>query len=529
MAKKRAVGEGSISRRKDGRYEVAITCLTTAGTRKRVRKYATTRAEADEILTALKRKAQQGLPVPDKSWKLGQYLDYWIREVVLPTRRPATYERYEIATRLYLKPALGGYTLTQLTVPIVQSFLNKQLTEGRSLRNVQIIREVLSSALTRAMREELLARNVARLVELPKWEQKDIVPWTCDEAQRFLIGASGDALYPAFLLLSLCGLRRGEVLGLRWSDIDFEASTIRVRQQVQRVAGALRVGPVKTKAGKRTLPMLSVVRTALLACQARQVHARTVAPVWYGFAGNEALAFTSRTGNPIEPRNLVRSFQLICNRCGIRIIRVHDLRHTTATLLKDLGVPVRDAQLILGHSTVSITQEIYQHDRLEGRREALQRVEELLMRPGGAANSLKCNGTSSYSCRQGAQSSRQIEPSRTKNDVDVTSYISVIPGRGSRTRTYDTRFWSTNDSEVKQGWAESRAFLQHRTRIVLLGLVAVKSGRQSLAFSLRVVQGAKLTTAATLHANRCAPSLRTGRDPTMGNSDEPASTADSQV
>ena len=400
MAKKRAVGEGTIYRRKDGRWEAAIRAMTTAGIRKPVRRYAHSRAEAAEQLDELRRQIRQGVPVPDKTWRLDAYLDYWLREVVLPNRRPTTYERYEIATRIYLKPGLGRHTLTRLTVPMVQSFLNGQLAAGRSLRNAQIIREVLSSALTRAMREELLTRNVARLIELPKWEHDDIVPWTSDEARRFLDAAYDDALYVAFLLLALCGLRRGEVLGLRWSDVDFDAGTVRIRQQVQRVAGALRVGPVKTKAGRRTLPLLDVIRSALLERQVQQVSSQEIAgSAWHGFAEGQALIFTSRTGNPIEPRNLVRSFQLICKQGDIRIIRVHDTRHTTATLLKDLGVPVRDAQLILGHSTVSITQEIYQHDSLESRREALGRVEELLMRRDESVSQLKDDGTSSYSCR----------------------------------------------------------------------------------------------------------------------------------
>jgi integrase len=503
MARKRAVGEGSIYRRQDGRYEVAIYSLTTAGTRKRIRGYAATRAEADEKLTALKRQIQQGIPLPDKTWKLGAYLDYWLEQVVHQNRRPATYERYEIIARLYLKPSLGGRPLSRLTVPIVQTFLNRQLGVGQSLRNVQIIREVLSSALTRAMREELVSRNVARLVELPTWERDDIVPWTSDEARRFLESARGDALHAAFVLLMLCGLRRGEVLGLRWSDVAFDEGTLRIRQQVQRTAGELRVGPVKTRAGKRTLPLLELVRSVLIERRSAQVDAQRLAgSAWHGFAEDQALVFTSRTGHPIEPRNLVRSFQLICTRHGIRIIRVHDIRHTTATLLKDLGVPVRDAQLILGHSTVAITQEIYQHDSLDSRRAALQGVEALLT-AGGNGNEgagLESGATSSLRSRQVASYSRQKQPSKQGSDVEMTSLQSVIHGRGSRTRTYDTRFWSTADPTIQQGWGDIRSLLQHCTRFVLLGVVAVNSSRQNVVLPKRsAVRRSPLLPAAGLH------------------------------
>src|SRR5260221_3852959 len=118
MAKKGAVGEGTIYRRKDGRYEVALRSLTTAGTHKRIRQYASTRAEADEKLTELKRQVQQGIPAPDRTWKLGAYLDYWMEEVVRPARTSGTYEKDELVVRRYLKPWLGTRTLAQLSVAL---------------------------------------------------------------------------------------------------------------------------------------------------------------------------------------------------------------------------------------------------------------------------------------------------------------------------------------------------------------------------------------------------------------------------
>ena len=131
------------------------------------------------------------------------------------------------------------------------------------MRKVQVMRTVLSAALTRAMREELVVRNVARLVELPEWRRATIRPWSADEARQFLAVAKPDPLYAAFVLLIFYGLRRGEALGLRWEDIDFDAGTIRIRQQLQRIRGELLLAPLKTQAGKRDLPLLDVVRQAL--------------------------------------------------------------------------------------------------------------------------------------------------------------------------------------------------------------------------------------------------------------------------
>jgi integrase len=181
-------------------------------------------------------------------------------------------------------------------------------------------------------------------------------PWSADEARTFLAAAADDPLYPAFLLLLLYGLRRGEVLGLRWVDVDQENNEIHIRQQIHRANGELRIGPVMTSAGRRDLSLLTFASEALpirLDVQAAD-HAE-LGRAWQG----SGLIFTTKTGRPIEPRNLVRSFQRICSAHGLRVIKVHHLRHTTATLLKNLGVPARDAQLILGHSRMAVTQEIY--------------------------------------------------------------------------------------------------------------------------------------------------------------------------
>lgn len=260
MGARKRNGEGTISGpRKDGRYVGAFYAPTNTGTTKRVYVYGRTHAEAHEKLIAEQAKVMAGIPVPAQSWKLGAYLDYWLEHVVKPTRRPATVAPYEINIRVHLKPGLGKHQLRRLSVPTLQAFLNGKIKSGQSVRNVQILRQILSAALSRAMREELVVRNVARLVELPTWEAAEVVPWSDAEALSFLAAPANDPLHPALVLL-LYGLRRGEVLGLRWSDID--GDTIHVRQQVQRIRGQLHVGPVKTRAGNRDLPLLGLAAHA---------------------------------------------------------------------------------------------------------------------------------------------------------------------------------------------------------------------------------------------------------------------------
>jgi integrase len=170
-------------------------------------------------------------------------------------------------------------------------------------------------------------------------------------------------------------MRRGEVLGLRWQDVDLDASRLRIRQQIGRVSGELRTGPVKTRAGNRDFPIPSQARSALLIRRQQQAADREA----FGRAWQDSgLVFTTRSGRPVEPRNLVRSFRRICDDNKVRMIKVHHLRHTTASLLKKLHVPPRDAQMILGHAHVSTTMQIYTHVDEEARDDALTGLDRLL-------------------------------------------------------------------------------------------------------------------------------------------------------
>ncbi len=472
MARRRANGEGTIYRRKDGRYEAAAYFLTTTGTRKRHRVYGKTREEVAEQLTEAKGKAQRGVPLPDRTWRLSEYIDYWLEDVVLTNRRPKTYQQYESVSRLYLKPALGKKRLTDLSVPLTQAFLNGQLKEarshGHSMRKVHAMRVVLSAVLSRAEREELVTRNVARLVELPSWEPKDVHPWTVDEASRFLAAAKQDPLYPAFALLLLYGLRRGEVLGLRWCDVDFEASVIHIRQQLQRVGSVLHIGPVKTRAGRRDLPMLDLARRALIDLRPaqQQANANLSKPAE---AGN-GLVFTMRSGKPLDPDAFYRSFLRLCRAQDVRRIKVHHIRHTTATLLKKLGVPARDTQLILGHSQISVTQQIYQHDDTESRRDALTRIENLLTGPGTDEKNDRCRQNS----RQKSFFYARQRPSGLPNRLRFGA------GRGSRTPEDISRLiYSPTDDSLTDRAQSVKMVAGRWAQQWIIGVAAVKFSRQT--------------------------------------------------
>lgn len=368
MAKR---GNGSIYKRSDGRWAAATTVTTASGLRKRVHHYAASQAAVQEWLTAKRHDEQRGLPTPDFRETVASYLTYWLETVAPVKARPRTLELYELTVRLYINPHLGRNDLTTLSVKDVQEAVNAVLEAGGSPRTAKLIRQVLSSALTHAEREQLVARNVARLIVLPHYERKEITPWTVDEASAFLEAVSGHMWEVGFEMLIYYGMRRGEVLGLRWSDIDFDSGVIHVNQQLQRIDGTLTTGPVKTTAGRRVLPLVAPVRSTLEHLAA----ARGLALVGNESAPDaEALVMLSSAGTPVEPGNFARAFQEITAKAGLPRITVHHTRHTAATLLKRVGVDPRDAQAILGHANVTTTQQIYQHADPDLHRAALDGI-----------------------------------------------------------------------------------------------------------------------------------------------------------
>lgn len=374
---RRGNGEGTICQRADGRWCAAVFMPTTGGGEKRMYVYGRTRDDVRDKLIALQDKRRRNVPVASRSWKLGTYLDYWLEEVVRPARRWNTYKKYEQTIRLYLKPGLGRKPLTRLRVADVQKFLNEQLAAGHSIAKVHVMRVTLGAALTRAMREELIFSNPAALATLPPIPDARNRPWSSEETRRFLDRARSDPLYPAFVLLLAYGLRRGEVLGLHWNDIDLAEDVLHVDWQLQRIDGKLTRTPVKTDAGHRPLPLLSMARNALLDLALWQSDARRRAGATWP---DSDYVFTTRTGEPIEPSDLARTFKRIARAAGLRPIRLHDLRHGVAQFLKKLGTAPNDAKEILGHARITTTLAIYTTGDEDDQRTALDKLSDLLFR-----------------------------------------------------------------------------------------------------------------------------------------------------
>ncbi|WP_455681091.1 tyrosine-type recombinase/integrase [Streptomyces globisporus] len=382
MAKRRPNGGGTVTRRKDGRYQGAAYVTNTDGHRVRKFVYGSTYDEAAEKVGKLQEQERNGVPVPSRTWSLGEWLAYWLEHIVKPNREHNTYVKYESKVRLYLVPHLGKKSLVRLTPAQLRSFMAElKRTEVPPAARFEVLR-VLRNALNRAVREELLTRNVAELVDMPKVTKKEAKPWNAREAITFLRSARAHRLYAACVLVLVLGLRRSEVLGLRWQDIDFDQRQFTPLKQVQRVKGVgLVLKDLKTESSHAVLPLPEFCARALEERRELQdLERRIVGDGWSQEPGQD-LIFSSERGGLIDPVGFSRSFNALVKRAGVRRITVRLARHTCGTLLAFLKVHPKVAQAILRHSQISMTMDVYTHVVGDGEREAVTMLAELLEDP----------------------------------------------------------------------------------------------------------------------------------------------------
>ncbi|WP_042408811.1 site-specific integrase [Streptacidiphilus carbonis] len=399
MSGKRGNQEGSIYPYRNG-FAAYVWVTTPAGERKRKYAYGKTRTEVHEKWLRLHSDAKAG-PVATASPTLAEYLAYWLREVVEPGLKPKAAETYDMHVRLYLVPGLGSKRIDKLTVRDVREWVNRlgeacqccaqgkdaRRPEDRrrccavgkcceqtlSRRTVQDARGVLRSALTNAVTEEVLSKNVAALVKVRSARKKQRHPWSVEEARAFLESArrDRDPLYPAYVLILVLGLRRGEILGMGWDAVDLDREIVMIEAQLQRIRRRLVHDETKTEASTAPLPLPGICSAALkLRRTAQDATRKAAGDCWT----DSTFVFTTRYGNPIDPRSFNRSFTSRCRRAGVRVIRLHDTRHTCGSLLAALDVHPRIAMQILRHSKIAVTMEIYTHVPSAETRKALKRL-----------------------------------------------------------------------------------------------------------------------------------------------------------
>ncbi|WP_049796023.1 site-specific integrase [Frankia sp. EAN1pec] len=383
-----------------GSADGAAYVLMPDGTTKRRPVYGKSEEIVRGKLTELQANSDQGIPADATGWTVERYLTAWLAQTVKPNRQPNTYVTYEKAVRIYLVPGLGKKRLNRLTGADVRQFIrrtestcrccargvDKARPEGErrccdrlpSKRQVQVVHAVLRNALQAAVREELIRRNVAKLVQVSTPRYGVDRGLTVEQAHQLLDAAAGGRLYALLVLALFLGMRRGELLGLQWSDIDSERETLTVRHTLLRVGGELRLCPPKTEDSERTLPLLGLVADALAEHRKLQDAERDAAGDAWVQTGH---VFTTKIGTPIEPDNLRRFWMPLRRAVGLDGVVFHGLRHTCVTLLLDLGVPPHIVRDIAGHSAIEVTMTIYAHASMGEKRRALGKLDGHLTEP----------------------------------------------------------------------------------------------------------------------------------------------------
>jgi integrase len=344
-----------------------------------------TKEEARRNLRRARGDAERGLVFDADSLKLGEYLDRWLSDSVSDTVKATTFERYEQIARLHLKPALGRLRLKALTPVHVRGLYREKLEAGLSARTVRYIHTTLHKALKQAVMDGLIPHNATESVKPPQLSREEMHPLTPEQAKLLLQVAHkiGDRLEALYVLAIHTGLRQGELLGLKWDDVDLEDGSL----QVRRTLTITKSGPVftapKTTSSRRSVKLTSHAIEAVTHHLERQLgEIDRVGSLW----SENGLIFASETGEPLNRHNLTRrSFKPLLKRVGLPEIRFHDLRHTCATLLLTRNVNPKIVSEMLGHSSIAITLDTYSHVLPNMRDQAAAAMEEALSRPTAAA------------------------------------------------------------------------------------------------------------------------------------------------
>ncbi|MGN7938540.1 tyrosine-type recombinase/integrase [Metabacillus sp. 22489] len=319
-----------------------------------------TKKEAERYANEIENQVNKGTYIVDSKMSLSEYLYQWLELSAKRKVRDTTYANYKRAIDFRIIPVLGKINLSDLTVAQCDKYINHLIDEELSERYIEYIYTVLNGALEKAVDWELIIRNPLKKVEIPRGRRRKYVTWTREELNKFLHYAQfGDiTYYIAFLIDAYTGLRRGELLGLQWSDIDLNEARINVERSLIYDDKGFRFGPLKTESSQRSIKIDEVLVSELKKYRKQQLEFKLSLGNSYH---DQNLVFARLDGNPIYPRQLTTVFNRIIKQAEVPKIRIHDIRHTHATLMLEAGASLKDVQERLGHSSIKMTGDIYAH------------------------------------------------------------------------------------------------------------------------------------------------------------------------
>ncbi len=370
MTKRRGNNEGSLYHRKDG-----LWCAQISLGGRRLTKYAKTQKECREWIKETISKIDGGLTFEATQLTLERFFELWLNGKEL-SRRPGTVDNYRKITNSYILPKMGQMRLQEIQPTHIKQLYLVLKKEGKGARSVQAVHVVLHCALKQAVREGLLGRNPLDAVDRPRVEQTEFQVLTEEQARQLLAVASESLFETVFHLALITGMRKGELLGLKWSDLDPTKGTIFIQRQLQYLKpdGYILVPP-KTKAGRR---QLKLGQSMLAQLEKHRIHQEllkaTAADKWQ----ENDLIFTSSIGTYMDQSKVSKEFKRLLKKAGLPNLRFHDLRHTSLSLLLEMGTPVNTVQRRAGHSKASVTVDVYGHAMAGSQNQAADRMDEMM-------------------------------------------------------------------------------------------------------------------------------------------------------
>ena len=364
---KRGQNEGSIRKRKDGTWEARVTIgISADGKQQRKSLYGKTRQEVSAKMTDLLNNLQKGIITNPTEMTLAEWLDFYMLEYKKQYVKPTTYNNYTVKVKNHIKPAIGHYKLKALRQDIIQKFVNSLSGKGLAPSTVIDIFKVLSNALETAVDDGLIVRNVANRVKLPKTTKPQITVLTQEQQNAFVEQAKVTYMGVVYIFDLCTGMRLGELLGLKWQDIDFEQNQLHIKRILRKVKDPdnaeehwhLEFGTPKTATSERIIPLNETAIKVLADVWEQQEKNKEKASTAYE---DNDLVFCTQLGRPLDPTNIRRTCYSICAKIGVSNFHPHCLRHTFATRGAENNVDVRVMQKFLGHATIKETADTYTH------------------------------------------------------------------------------------------------------------------------------------------------------------------------
>ena len=364
---KRGQNEGSIRKRKDGTWEARVTIgISADGKQQRKSLYGKTRQEVHNKMTDLLNNLQKGIITNPTEMTLAEWLDFYMLEYKKQYVKPTTYNNYTVKVKNHIKPAIGHYKLKALRQDIIQKFVNSLSDKGLAPSTVIDVFKLLSNALETAVDDGLIVRNVANRVKLPKTTKPQITVLTQEQQNAFVEQAKVTYMGVVYIFDLCTGMRLGELLGLKWQDIDFEQNQLHIKRILRKVKDPdnpeehwhLEFGTPKTPTSERIIPLNETAIKVLADVWEQQEKNKEKASTAYE---DNDLVFCTQLGRPLDPNNIRRTCYSICAKIGVSNIHPHCLRHTFATRGAENNVDVRVMQKFLGHATIKETADTYTH------------------------------------------------------------------------------------------------------------------------------------------------------------------------